>query len=337
MFVEQELTEAVDLCLANGRLNTQAVGWSRQPLHRCNLSGRWLRKKQWNYWAMITETHLFSVTVSNLDYSGVIFVYVADFEDKTVNEVTKIVPLGRGCALPEIVNGDVHFAAGGWSIDMVHSSAGVTIDVNITDFDGVPLRAHFDVELPVDHETLNVVIPWDEKTFQFTSKQNSLPAVGEVQFGKAEIAFKGEQSFACLDLGRGIWPRDCVWNWGSASGKQNGRIIGLNLGGQWTDSTGMTENGICVNGRLTKISEDLQWQYDKSDFMKLWRIVAPSGQIDLTFTPFLERIAASNLWLIQSEVHQMFGHFNGRIQTEEGETIDVQNLVGWAEDHVAKW
>lgn len=337
MVVEQELTEAVDLCLENGRLNQAAVGWSRQPVHRCNLRGRWLRKKQWNYWAITTETHLFSVTVSNLDYSGVIFVYVADFDDKTVNEVTKIVPLGRGCTLPEMVDGDVHFADGGWTIEMVHSNTGIALDVNIADFDGVPLTAHFDVTIPADHDTLNVVIPWNEKTFQFTSKQNTLPAEGVVQMGKATIPFTGEQSFACLDLGRGIWPRDCVWNWGSASGKQNGRIIGLNLGGQWTDGTGMTENGICVNGRLTKISEDLQWRYDKTDFMVPWRITAPSGQIDLTFTPFLERIAASDLWLIQSEVHQMFGHYNGCIFTKDGEEIEIHNLVGWAEDHVAKW
>ncbi len=337
MVVEQELTEAVDLCLENGRLNQAAVGWSRHPVHRCNLRGRWLRKKQWNYWAITTETHLFSVTVSNLDYSGVIFVYVADFDDKTVNEVTKIIPLGRGCGLPELVDGDVHFAAGGWVIEMVHSNTGIALDVSIADFDGVPLTAHFDITIPAEHDTLNVVVPWNEKTFQFTSKQNTLPAEGVVHIGKATIPFGGEQSFACLDLGRGIWPRDCVWNWGSASGRQNGRIIGLNLGGQWTDGTGMTENGICVNGRLTKISEDLQWRYDKSNFMVPWLITAPSGQIDLTFTPFLERIAASDLWLIQSEVHQMFGYYNGCIITEDGEEIEIRNLVGWAEDHVAKW
>ena len=99
----------------------------------------------------------------------------------------------------------------------------------------------------------------------------------------------------------------------------------------------MTENGICVNGRLTKISEDLSWSYDKNNFMRPWRIVAPSGQFDLTFTPFIERIAASDLWLVRSEVHQMFGHYEGIITTSDGATINVHNLLGWAEDHTAKW
>ncbi len=118
---------------------------------------------------------------------------------------------------------------------------------------------------------------------------------------------------------------------------QNGRSLGLNLGGQWTDGTGLTENGICINGNLTKISEDLHWQYDKSNFMRPWRISAPSGSISLTFTPFMERVAASNLWLVKSEVHQMFGHYNGIVKTEQGETISIENLIGWAEDHIAKW
>lgn len=43
---ERELTDPVTLCLPNGRLNLAAVGWSRNPLHRCNLTGRRLAKKR---------------------------------------------------------------------------------------------------------------------------------------------------------------------------------------------------------------------------------------------------------------------------------------------------
>ncbi|MBE2198896.1 MAG: hypothetical protein IAE79_09825 [Anaerolinea sp.] len=46
MTPERELTALVDLCLPNGRLNPAAVGWSRAPLHRCNLHGRWPGKKR---------------------------------------------------------------------------------------------------------------------------------------------------------------------------------------------------------------------------------------------------------------------------------------------------
>jgi hypothetical protein len=35
----RELTEATDLCLANGRLNPAAVGYTRSPRHRTHLRG----------------------------------------------------------------------------------------------------------------------------------------------------------------------------------------------------------------------------------------------------------------------------------------------------------
>lgn len=334
---EVELVSSVDLCLENGRLNPDAVGWSRQPLQRCNLKGRWPRKKRWNYWAITTETHLFSVTVTDLDYAGLVFVYYADFASRQLSEVTKIIPLGRGCDLPDSVAADVAYATADVQVRMQQTNSGVVLSVEMADFEALPLSAQFVVTTPPQHESLNVVVPWDERTFQFTSKQNTLPATGVVTIGGQETRFEGPQSFACLDFGRGIWPRHSRWNWGSASGALDGRVIGLNLGGQWTDGTGSTENGVCVNGRLSKLSEDLSWQYDKSDFMQPWHITAPSGRIDLTFIPFLERTAVSNSWVIRSEVHQMFGHYSGHITTDEGEQIAIHDLLGWAEDHVALW
>ena len=337
MPTETELTGPVDLCLRNGRLNPAAIGWSRAPLHTCNLHGRWPRKKRWNYWAVTTETHLFSVTVSDLDYAGLVFVYLADFAARRLQEVTRIMPLGRGIALPDTVEAAVQFAAGEVRVDMTPTPSGTSLAVGIGDFHGRPLVAQFTITDPPGHESLNVVIPWDEKTYQFTSKQNTLPAHGRVTLGEETILFQGAQSFACLDFGRGVWPRDCVWNWGSASGQQDGRTIGLNLGGQWTKGTGYTENGVCLDGRLTKISEELSWGYDRSDYERPWRITAPSGAVDLTFSPFLERVAASDLGLVKSEVHQMFGRYDGSVITAGGETITVTDLVGWAEDHVALW
>ncbi len=117
----------------------------------------------------------------------------------------------------------------------------------------------------------------------------------------------------------------------------NGRLINLNLDRQWTDSTGSIENGVCIDGRLHKLSTDLTWQYDKTAFMHPWRISDPTGRLALTFTLFLERVAASNVWLVRSEVHQIFGHYDGFITTNEGEVVPVNRLVGWAEDHVALW
>lgn len=337
MTSERELTLPVDLCRADGRLNPAAAGWSRTPLHTCNLHGRWPRKKRWNYWAVTTPSHLFSVTVSHLDYAGLVFVYLADFAARTLQEVTKIVPLGLGIDLPPLVDAPLRYTGGGFHVEMVPTPSGVSLHVGIADFEGQVLTAVLQISRPAGHESLNVVIPWDEQTFQFTSKQNTLPAQGTVTLGDETIPFDGPQSFACLDFGRGIWPRNCVWNWGSAAGVVDGRTVGLNLGGQWTRGTGYTENGVCLDGRLHKIGEELLWGYDRQDFRAPWHITAPSGVVDLTFTPFLERVAASDLGLVKSEVHQLFGCYAGTIRDAEGRDVIVADLVGWAEEHIAVW
>lgn len=64
---ENEITEPVDLCLPDGRLDPAAVGWSRVPLHRADLRG-WGRAKQWEHWCVTTPNHLVALTVSGLDF-----------------------------------------------------------------------------------------------------------------------------------------------------------------------------------------------------------------------------------------------------------------------------
>jgi len=207
---EPELTQPVDLCDSQGNLNPNAIGWSRQPLHNCNLSGHWPRKKRWNYWAILSPTHLFSVTLSDVDYLGLPFIYLLDFQSKSFAEKTLLKPFSAGINLLPTVDGDVIYSDPAMPISMQNSEDGVRIKVSCPDFDGKPLEANFFVHRPPNHETLNVVIPWSNNRFQFTSKQNTLPSEGTVEWGEKTLLFDPDHTFACLDFGRGIWPFDWV-------------------------------------------------------------------------------------------------------------------------------
>jgi hypothetical protein len=61
------------------------------------------------------------------------------------------------------------------------------------------------------------------------------------------------------------------------------------------------------------------------------------GRLDLVFTPFLERVAKTDLKVLRSEVHQMFGRYNGTLVSDSGEKIEIKDAIGWAEEHNAKW
>ena len=334
---EPELTAPVRLCGPDGRLDRRAIGWSRHPLHTCNLSPSLERKKKWNYWAVTSDDALFSATIADVDRLQFGGAYL--FDRRTHRHIDRtVVRAANTIAIPETIGGDMIIDHPAMRVALTDDGAGTRIRVEAEDFGGMPLEADLFIERPAGHETLNVVIPWTDVQFQFTSKQNTLPASGFVRLGDERFEF-APPSFGCLDYGRGVWPEYTIWNWGSASGVQGRRTVGLNLGGQWTDGTGMTENGLCVDGRLTKISEDLAFEYDRGDYMKPWRVrTAATDRIDLLFEPEFERASESGRRDgYFTNGHQMFGCYSGRITPDGGDPIDLRNLFGWIEEHEARW
>lgn len=323
---EREITEPVDLCRADGRLDPAAVGWTRHPLHRANLRG-WGRTKRWEYWGITTPTHVVGLVVSSLDYAGVSGIYV--LERATGREWTRdaVVPLARGVRLPERCGtGTTATDRGGVRIRIDAAPDGSTIRATA---EGIEITLF--VPLPPGHESMGVVVPWSERRFQLTVKDVARPVHGTIRLEGTAYDVDERESWAVLDHGRGRWPYRMTWNWAAGSGPD----LGLQLGGRWTVGTGSTENALIVNGRVHKIGEELEWRYDRSDFLRPWRIRGP--RVDVEFEPFHERVARTELLVVGSRTHQCFGHFSGWATTDEGDRIDVDGLVGWAEEARQRW
>ncbi|MCF2527339.1 DUF2804 domain-containing protein [Yinghuangia soli] len=350
---EREITGPVDLCLPDGRLDPGAVGWSRQPWLRANLRG-WGRTKRWEYWCVTTPTHLIALTVSDLDLFSLDAVYFLDFGADAPYEMERTAILApRRARLPQHIAGMPTPTGGpGPSVVVgperpvrnqvrigIHAEAGGTTRLRARCMtpDRRPLEVDLVVAAPAGHETMNVVVPWDDRRFQFTSKQTALPASGTVRVGDETYAF-GADSWAVLDHGRGRWPRRITWNWGAASGVCGDHVVGLQFGGKWTEGTGATENALCVDGRLSKIGSELVWDYDLADLRRPWTIRTPdSDQVDVTFTPFHNRHAETDARVIANRTDQSFGHYSGRIRTDDGQVVQVDGLLGWAEEVAMVW
>jgi len=41
--------------------------------------------------------------------------------------------------------------------------------------------------------------------------------------------------------------------------------------------------------------------------------------------------------LLTSSVHQLFGRYQGTVVTDDGERISVDDIIGFAEQHQARW
>ncbi|MET9346374.1 DUF2804 domain-containing protein [Streptomyces termitum] len=323
---EPELTSPVDLCLPNGRLNPAAVGWTRRPLHRANLRG-WGRTKRWEYWGIVTPDHIVGLVASSLDYAGVHGIYVLERATGRESSWDAVVPLARGARFPARGGeGEVEVRGGGLAIGVRQGPEGASVRAVA---DGVRLAV--EVPLPPGHESLGVVVPWSRTRFQYTVKDVGRPVRGTLELRGETHEVGGPEAFAVLDHGRGRWPYAVTWNW--AAGAAPGRA--MQFGGKWTDGTGLTENALVVDGRLHKIGEELRWSYDRSDWLRPWRI--DGERVAARFEPFHEKASRVNLGVVANETHQCFGRFSGRALADDGTEVSLDGLVGWAEEARNRW
>ena len=310
----RELTEPTDLCQPNGRLHEAAVGWSRRPLVNPNLRG-WGRAKRWEYWGVMTERFCLGLVVSSLDYAGVSSLWLLDRETGRTWQSEAVPPLGRGVTLPAY--GEPASVA----------SKSLWIEVSDTSLRATAPGVEVDLTVAPGADVLGVVVPWSSRRFQYTVKDVSRPVTGKITADGTTYDVSG---WGVLDHGRGKWPYSITWNWAAGSGE--GR--GLTLGGKWTDGTGITENGVFVDGRLHKIHADLVWEYDTTDWLEPWRIHGEG--VDATFTPFHEKVSRTSLGVLAGETHQCFGEWSGWAEAD-GVRVDLGGLVGWAEEARNRW
>lgn len=339
---EPELTDPVDLCTPDGAsLNPAARGWSRRPLHRANLHGCFGANKRWDYWAILAGDLVVSAVYSDIDHLGLADVWWVDLVTGATGGRAVVAPPGGGIELPErpgtaplLVDRD------GLDLRIVDEEAGTRLTATWTEPDG--RAGHLDVlvELPAAHESLNVVIPWSDVVFNFTSKHQARPAVGELTVGDRRWSIggaDGPESWGVLDVGRGRWPHEIAWNWGGGAGRCGDHVVGLQVGAKWTEGTGFTENGLIVDGRLTKLGSELRWDYAWDDPMQPWHIEDPDGQLDIVLAPRFDKHTHVGGGEYGSETHQVFGTWSGRLLTDDGLALELTGLQGFAEEARQRW
>jgi len=344
--MQNEITKPGELLLPNGQL-TQ-VGWARHPLLDCNLEAanfypvdafQRFRLKRWDYYAIFTPHHFFSATIADLGYAGNIFVYILDFSTGELYEEGLVIPFGKGVSLPRnSTQGDSHFEDQRARLSFHLMKDRRTISVSWPSFNqGRGIEAEISLQCLPDHESMNIVIPIGHKRFYYNRKVNCLPAEGYLRYGEFNEDIRPEESLGSLDWGRGVWEYSSFWNWASASGfLPDGRTIGLNLGTGFGDTSAASENCVILDGHIHKL-EKVKFDYDPDDYSSPWEFTDSGRRLQLDFVPFSERLARTNLLLIFSEVHQMFGSYSGWVKTDIGEKIEIRDLIGFAEEHHARW
>jgi hypothetical protein len=325
-------------------------GFSRRPLLRYNPERigltplrclNRLRLKEWDFYATTTREVSFSVAVAHGGVAGVVAAQLIDFRTRTLLERSAVTPLGRGCALPRSSEaGDVSFRRRGIEVDFLAREERREIRVRWPRFEGErALEVHLVAAEPRSLESMTIATPIGARGFYFNRKVTGMATEGAVAAGELRFDLAGKGARTTLDWGRGVWPYRTFWIWANGAGVlADGRAFGLNLGAGFGDLRAATENCFFVDGRMTKLG-GVEFDYDRADPARgPWRFRAAGGRLDLELPPslFVMRKRVDAL-LIRSDLAQITGEYRGFAITDAGERIEVSGIIGWAEEHRARW
>lgn len=346
---QHEITEARPLLTEAGEL-TQ-TGWARKNLpiyRRSDIKVSKLRVKEWDYYLVANDRFAVALTVADNGYMGLDSISLLEFQNKrqTTKSPIRLLPMGR-TGLPDSSGEGVTASSGkGYGLTFLHTSGedGTPVRRLLFQMDNFRDGRSIQGSLTLFHEpeeSMTICTPFDKPGhFYLNQKINCMRAGGEVTLGDETFSFDPADSFAVLDWGRGVWTYRNTWYWSSASGLAEGQPFGFNLGYGFGNTSAATENALIYEGKVHKLSHvkfHIPGRPGQEDFLRPWTFTSDNGRLELEFTPILDRAACTDLKLLKSDQHQVFGRFNGRVVLDDGRTLQVKDLLGFAEKVVNRW
>ena len=151
-----------------------------------------------------------------------------------------------------------------------------------------------------------------------------------------------ETTIANLDWTLGYMRHETNWFWTCINSYlPDGRHFTLNLS-MGVNETGASENACWLDGQIVYLPPVMFIRKDlDASAQKAWRIYHQNlgwsnVDIDLIFTPITVYKKTDNFGVVASIFEQWIGIYNGEIRLGD-EIIKLNNVMGLAEDHFAKW
>lgn len=308
----------------------------RTPMGRqATWLGRWFGFNQFQFIGVMSPTLVLGCAIVDTRYVGAAFVYCWDPTTQTLEEHSFRRMLGIGTRLATTPDkGIAGFQQGTNIFQMMIDEAKQELTLIVRLNAGLKIDAVVSQgEPPI--QPLCLATRAGATGWVYTQKTAGVPVRGKVTWKGGEVDLASSGALAIRDWSAGYMRRETFWNWASCAGRlADGRRFGLNLA-SGVNETGFTENCFWLDGRLVKV-DSVHFDYDRGDLDRPWRITSQDGRIDLTFTPEACHAERVNAWILASNFHQLFGRLKGTVR-EGDQTIPIDGLLGFVEEHFARW
>lgn len=343
--MQHRITEPGPLLDGEGRL--REPGWATSLLldyRRADIRANGLRIKEWDYYCINNGRFALAVTIADNGYMGLDSISLLDLQQKW--EITtspmQVMTLGRKGFPTTSQTGNVSSLGKGYAMVFENDGTRRRLTGHMDKFhDGKPID--FSVTLTdAPEDSMVIATPFADKptAFYYNQKINCLRAQGRVTYDGKIYEFRPETAFAVLDWGRGVWTYNNTWYWSSASGLVDGVPFGFNLGYGFGDTGAATENVLFYNGTAHKLSQvdfGIPQKRGKDDYLSPWKFTSDDDRLSLRFVPVLDRKSCTNVGVICSDQHQVFGRFTGEVTLDDGSILELRDFPGFAEKVHNKW
>ena len=341
---QHEITTPGPLLGSDG--NLLEPGWARSLLpvyHRADIRASAMRIKEWDYY-LITDGHIgLALTIADNGYMGLDSISFLNFDEKWEKTTSRMraLPLG-GTHLPESsADGASEIAKGGYAMAFYHEDGARKLSFHMDKFLGKDAIEGIVSLTDAPEESMVIATPFDKPGhFYYNQKINCMRAEGWIELGGKHYDLTRDKFFAVLDWGRGVWTYHNTWYWGSASGQVDGIPFGWNIGYGFGNTSAASENMLFYGGRAHKLSQvqfHIPMRDGREDYLRPWTFTSDDGRFEMDFVPILDRAACTDVKLIKSDQHQVFGRFTGTAVLDDGTAVRVKDFLGFAEKVENKW
>lgn len=342
--MQHEITEKRPLLDSRG--NIAEPGYAKSLLaeySRADIKAPAHRIKEWDYYLVTDGKRALALTIADNGYMGLDSISWLDFESnfqQTLSPIS-VLPMGKRKLPQSSSEGDTVVFGKGYELAFRHRDGNRVLSFRMENFaDAQPIEGHITLsdEPP---ESMVICTPFKKRGhFYYNQKINCLRAEGMVKVRGEVYRFTPDEAFGVLDWGRGVWTYHNTWYWGSASGLYNGVRIGWNIGCGFGDSSAATENMLFYDGRahkLESVSFNIPIRSGRYVYMSPWGFTSSDGRFQMMFKPVMDRASCTDLKLVKSDQHQVFGYYSGTIILDDGRKLTIPALFGFAERVENKW
>lgn len=311
---------------------------------RKRVAAKRMRIKEWDYYAVCTDQFALALTIDHNGYMFMDSISLLDFRKNT--QVTKSMmglPFMSPRELPATSRkGDITVKGKGYMLSFENDGHSRHLTGFMNRFSG-EMTIVFDLHLSdAPKESMVIVTPFKghPEAFYYNQKINCMRVEGMITLGQTEYRCSPTDTFAVLDWGRGVWTYDNTWYWGSASGLADGVPFGFNIGYGFGDTSAASENVLFYDGKIHKLSQvnfEIPTKGGKEDYMSPWKFTSDDGRFEMDFRPVMDRAAKTDVGIICSDQHQVFGRFSGTAVLDDGKKLEIRDLMGFAEKVRNKW